>query len=309
MSTTIKLRGGTAANWSSVNPVLAVREMVVETDTFKLKIGDGTTTYNSLPYVESGAPTTNPNGGANNYAPINNPTFIGPVSMNLPGGAGGYFSMDGDVGDILLNNDTGVAYSNSVLESNDNSNRIATTEFVKSQIQSYAPLESPAFTGVTSGVRSNIINISSLTTLSLLNDIIIISGSRASITLPTAVDKSGKKYIFKNKLLSTLIESTLTCTGVGSKFVMSGDASSLNLIAGDRIQIVGDVNVYTVISVSGVDVNVSSSVSFASGSSFYLYHQIKTSLSETIDGTTDSPMITAYENKTIVSDGSNWIII
>ena len=40
MSTTIKLRGGTAENWASVNPVLSAREMVVETDTLKIKIGN-----------------------------------------------------------------------------------------------------------------------------------------------------------------------------------------------------------------------------------------------------------------------------
>jgi len=82
MSTTIKLRGGIAANWASVNPVLAEREMVVETDTYKIKIGDGTTAYNSLEYITSGAPTTNVTGGANNYAPIINPVFSGFIKGN-----------------------------------------------------------------------------------------------------------------------------------------------------------------------------------------------------------------------------------
>lgn len=45
-----QFRGGTAAEWSSANPVLLDREIGVETDTKKLKIGDGATHWNSLVY-------------------------------------------------------------------------------------------------------------------------------------------------------------------------------------------------------------------------------------------------------------------
>lgn len=47
----IRLRGGTAADWSAVNPILASREPGVETDTGQQKIGDGATAWNSLDYV------------------------------------------------------------------------------------------------------------------------------------------------------------------------------------------------------------------------------------------------------------------
>lgn len=47
----IKWRRGTHSEWSSENPILALGELVVETDTYQLKIGDGTTAYNSLPYA------------------------------------------------------------------------------------------------------------------------------------------------------------------------------------------------------------------------------------------------------------------
>lgn len=46
----LQLRGDTAANWTSANPVLAEREMAIETDTGKHKIGDGVTAWNSLGY-------------------------------------------------------------------------------------------------------------------------------------------------------------------------------------------------------------------------------------------------------------------
>lgn len=52
--TQIKLRRGTSANFTSKNPVLGIGEPAYETDTKKLKIGDGTTTYTQLPYFSSG---------------------------------------------------------------------------------------------------------------------------------------------------------------------------------------------------------------------------------------------------------------
>lgn len=51
----ILLRGGTAAEWSNANPTLAAREVGVETDTRKIKVGDGTTAWNSLGYLSAAA--------------------------------------------------------------------------------------------------------------------------------------------------------------------------------------------------------------------------------------------------------------
>jgi len=47
----IKLRKGTAAQWESVNPVLALGEPGFESDTLKFKVGDGNAAWNSLRYV------------------------------------------------------------------------------------------------------------------------------------------------------------------------------------------------------------------------------------------------------------------
>lgn len=53
---TIKLRRGTAAQWTAANPILADGETGYETDTGNLKIGDGSTSWVSLPYrVQPGA--------------------------------------------------------------------------------------------------------------------------------------------------------------------------------------------------------------------------------------------------------------
>lgn len=49
--TTIKLRRGTAAQWTSANPVLAAGEMGLESDTQRSKFGDGVTAWTSLAYT------------------------------------------------------------------------------------------------------------------------------------------------------------------------------------------------------------------------------------------------------------------
>lgn len=52
MTTRIKLRRDTASNWTNVNPVLALAEPGVETDTNKMKVGDGTKTWSELQYID-----------------------------------------------------------------------------------------------------------------------------------------------------------------------------------------------------------------------------------------------------------------
>lgn len=46
----IQMRRDTAATWKTVNPTLLAGEWALETDTRKMKMGDGSTAYNSLPY-------------------------------------------------------------------------------------------------------------------------------------------------------------------------------------------------------------------------------------------------------------------
>ena len=53
--TQIQIRRGTASQWTSTNPTLASGEQGFETDTNKMKIGDGTTAWNSLAYAITGA--------------------------------------------------------------------------------------------------------------------------------------------------------------------------------------------------------------------------------------------------------------
>ena len=51
MADLIQIRRDTAANWTSANPTLAQGELGAETDTSKIKIGDGSTVWSSLGYL------------------------------------------------------------------------------------------------------------------------------------------------------------------------------------------------------------------------------------------------------------------
>jgi hypothetical protein len=77
MAVNILLRRGTAAEWTASNPTLLEGEVGVETDSKKLKVGDGLTVWASLPYI-----TLTPAAAASLYATIANPTFTGTVSLD-----------------------------------------------------------------------------------------------------------------------------------------------------------------------------------------------------------------------------------
>lgn len=52
--TQIQVRRGTASQWTSTNPTLAAGEWGFESDTGKVKIGNGSTAWNSLGYTGAG---------------------------------------------------------------------------------------------------------------------------------------------------------------------------------------------------------------------------------------------------------------
>ncbi len=49
---TMQQKRGTASRWTSTNPILLAGEIGVETDTNKMKVGDGITQWNSLGYTK-----------------------------------------------------------------------------------------------------------------------------------------------------------------------------------------------------------------------------------------------------------------
>lgn len=92
-----RIRRDTAANWTSVNPTLELGEPGLETDTRKVKYGDGVTAWNSLAYMTvtiawgdiTGVLTdqVDLNTALGLKAPLNSPTFTGiPAAPTAAGG-------------------------------------------------------------------------------------------------------------------------------------------------------------------------------------------------------------------------------
>jgi hypothetical protein len=65
----ILVKRGTEAALLATNPVVASGELIYSTDTSKLKIGDGVSSYSGLPIVGSGI-----------YAPLNGAIFTGQIT-------------------------------------------------------------------------------------------------------------------------------------------------------------------------------------------------------------------------------------
>lgn len=110
----IQHRRGTAAAATSANVVLAVGQLGVETDTGKIKVGDGAKAWNLLPYAQATtttAPTSAlrmlaPDGGlwdltaASDGIPVTTAatgtTGVNSVNLTSPGGAVWSYSVAND---------------------------------------------------------------------------------------------------------------------------------------------------------------------------------------------------------------------
>jgi hypothetical protein len=84
--TTIQLRRDTAANWASVNPVLAQGEAGYETDTNNLKFGDGSTAWSSLSYYTGNAGQLVIDSNASHIQPVGNTQVAGSVGLAADAG-------------------------------------------------------------------------------------------------------------------------------------------------------------------------------------------------------------------------------
>jgi hypothetical protein len=98
VETRIQLRRDTAANWTSVNPVLSSAEVGVESDTLRMKVGNGSSAWNALPYSAAGTATsattaTNIAGGAAGSIPFQ--TSANTTSLLAAGAANRVLIMNG----------------------------------------------------------------------------------------------------------------------------------------------------------------------------------------------------------------------
>jgi cytoskeletal protein CcmA (bactofilin family) len=116
----ILLRTDTAANWSSVNPVLGAGEVGTESDTTLQKVGDGVTAWNSLPYkrvdllvTRDSASVTVGAAGDDAVLPAATPSLAGVMS------AADKTKLDGisSLGDVSSSDDNVFTGANSFLNS------------------------------------------------------------------------------------------------------------------------------------------------------------------------------------------------
>lgn len=104
MANKIQLRRDTATNWSNANPVLSAGEVGVDLTNKKIKIGDGSTAWNSLEYWDDKEPngfdgsytslTGKPSLFSGSYADLTNKPTIPTNTNQLTNGAGFITSAD-----------------------------------------------------------------------------------------------------------------------------------------------------------------------------------------------------------------------
>jgi hypothetical protein len=87
----IQVRRDSASNWAAENPTLAAGELGLETDTSLIKVGTGSTAWNSLSYlpVSDGSITTAKLSSSASIGLINQKSFIVQPAepTTRPGGA------------------------------------------------------------------------------------------------------------------------------------------------------------------------------------------------------------------------------
>jgi hypothetical protein len=92
MSYQHQLRRGIASLWTSANPTLPEGVQGYETDTRKMKIGDGTSAWTSLPYWYDDAAKQDVLVSGTTIKTINSESLLGSGNLVIEGGSGASIS-------------------------------------------------------------------------------------------------------------------------------------------------------------------------------------------------------------------------
>ena len=95
---TVKLRRATEAQWFRTNPILAEGEVGVTLDTNRMKIGNGLSRWNSLPYVMADAAEPGPEGPPGPAGPQGIQGEPGPAGADGATGPAGPQGIQGEPG-------------------------------------------------------------------------------------------------------------------------------------------------------------------------------------------------------------------
>jgi len=193
MSAQIKLRRDTAANWTSVNPVLASGEPGLETDTLKVKYGDGATAWNLLSYptvsfpstISNATTATNLSGGTANQ-----------LVYQTAAGTTNFISAPTQVG-YLQWTGTGFAWTNNTVQASQLAGSNLSTSVVSSSLTTVGTL-----TSLTVGGQTNII-VGTQSSSSTTGALVVTGG----------IGASGNIYTAGNVVVTASTASTSTTTG------------------------------------------------------------------------------------------------
>jgi hypothetical protein len=109
MADKFRFKGATETAWADYNPILAEREPGIETDTLKMKVGNGVDAWNDLPYINAEVPEHEwvdgqlrwklPSGEWGEYEDLVGPQGIqGPQGETGPQGPQGETGPQGSIG-------------------------------------------------------------------------------------------------------------------------------------------------------------------------------------------------------------------
>lgn len=184
MAIQIQIRRDTAANWASVNSILAQGESGFETDTSKLKIGNGTSAWNVLNYF-----------GGGNILAVSATAPVSPTAGNQ------WYDTTTGIIYIYFNDGTSsqwVQSSTATLATGVPAGGTTNQFLVKSSATDYATawtgtLTNPTFTNYTETLYDA--GTGSVFTLNLSNGTIQKFTTNANMTLTLPISTAGKSFV------------------------------------------------------------------------------------------------------------------
>jgi len=331
MATQIQIRRDTAGNWYGNNTVLSVGELAYETDTKRIKIGDGSSFYNNLHYVhDPTAPTQeridNPIylhkiEADDNKVQVNDAGSNANVSVEIDGSAELNISADG----ISLFQGEKV---NAILDEDDmttnSSTALATQQSIKTYVDSL-----PGTTNIgqlldvtTSGATSGQVlkyNGASWLPMDDTDTTLILSGESigsmgdVSLTTPPIADgqilkwnASLTRFEPAAEFFLGLIDDDTFTSGVSAQSV----ASSESIKAYVDTQVLANIPDSDLIDDDTMGTATATSISSSESIKAYVDNTVGglTLGATTLGALTDVDVTGAATNKILKYNGSNWIV-
>ena len=179
MANKIQLRRDTAANWTTNNPTLSQGEPGLETDTFKIKYGDGTTPWNTLSYP-SGSSYTLPTASTSTLGGVK----VDGSSITINNGVISAAAQGGSYSNITLSGTTTVQEIQEVIQTKSGATGIVTHDYSTGAIFYH--------TGVVSSFTVNATNVPTTSNRTTTLTLIIQQGSTNYI--PSGFQINGTSY-------------------------------------------------------------------------------------------------------------------